>query len=199
MTKTPLYIVQTATSSEFELAIPDDELAAQFDFEANATYHDLRPLDWSDTEIALQRDRSALARHLAGESIEDFSESLSAEGPEPVFEITDDDLFLELFRARDALDMGVGGAVAALAAIGCTPFDSCNGGAFGGSHNSAYPIIRFFAPAHIFPEIAKCASMAGVELEIDPLGRVELTAGKIEPIMTFAERIVERLGPRSSE
>lgn len=194
MAKPTLIVVQNPASSDLGLAIPDDDLAADFEFEANESYHDLRPLDWSDVAIALDRDRMALAKHLAGELIED-NVVCEREVADRSYEITDDDLFLELFRARDALDAGVSSAVTALAATGCTPFTSCNGGAFGGHHSSPYPVVRFFAPAHVFPDIDACANSAGVELEIDLLGRVEVRTHKVEMMVAFAEAIIERLRP----
>ncbi len=43
------------------------------------------------------------------------------------------------------LDIGVASAVIALSAARCIPCSSCNGGAYGGSHQERHPVIAFYA------------------------------------------------------
>ena len=138
-----------------KLAWPGDEAPSEEEFEGNALYSDLRDLGWNDVAERALAERAAIAAYLAGEI------SVSETGCDDVPDSDDDfDDFAD--QGIRNVDLGVASAVAALSAVGCIPFTSCNAGSLGGAHSAPYPIVRFFAPREIAGELLDSAEEAGV-------------------------------------
>jgi hypothetical protein len=68
------------------------------------------------------------------------------------------------------LDLGIASTVICLSAARCVPFTSCNGGAFGGRHQEAYPLAAFFARSRTTEQILVSAGEADIGLENGPGG-----------------------------
>lgn len=160
------------------LAVPDVDAAAEDEFEGNAYYMDLRGFRLVDAASVLQKERSVVACWQESGVLPDLEEDDSGDDP------------------LQHLDIGVASAVVALSAAGCVPFTSCNAGAFGGAHSASFPIVRFFAPANIVDLLLTCAEEAGVGLQLDGDGCVELSAEQIADMMNFADTLVARLRAR---
>lgn len=160
------------------LAVPDVDAASQDEFEGNAYYMDLRGFRLADAASVLQRERSIVAGWQESGVLLELEEDESGDDPLP------------------HLDTGVASAVVALSVAGCVPFTSCNAGAFGGVHSAPFPIVRFFAPANVVDLLLSCAEEAGVGLQLDDDGCVELSAVQITDMMNFADTLVARLRAR---
>lgn len=181
-------IAQTASNRPIWPGDSDPDDGSEF--QGNARYNDLRALNLDEAWRAIERDRDDLAKFteqgiLPDSNLVDFDEG----GP--------DDVEQQLYRAVLSLDSGVSGVVAALAAIGCVPFSSCNGGAFGGAHAAPFPVVRFFAPGEVIDELMSCARQSAVGFEIDPGGWIEVYARRIEDMVAFAGEIFQQLATAS--
>jgi len=115
----------------------------------------------------------------------------AAEDPNDVMD--DDERDIEFAEMLGGLDPGVTGAVLCLAAVGCVPFASCNGGVFGDTHHETHPLVVFFCKAAHVDPLIDAAKAAGIGLESEE-GHVMAYAGDIRLIMKFAHAIVERKG-----
>jgi hypothetical protein len=127
------------------------ELAGRRTLAGNQLYEDLSGLSWTDVARILDLEKSLIKR------MEDSS------SPSMEMTIIEDELYEDpdgLLR----LDLGVASCVASLSAMGCIPASSCNGGAFGGHHMEAYPIVTFLAGRGIAKRILTIAENAGLGL-----------------------------------
>jgi len=164
------------------LAWPKEAEAASDSLEGNHYYDpDIRLALWENVTRALELEDIVLPRlRAAGDPAAEWierSERVAVESSD----IGDD------FFAR--LDPGVASATLALGAIGCIPFWSCNGGAFGGDHLAHEPMVRFFARAEHVARLTACAVHANVRLsQLD--GRCLLTAEDVEAMRAFASAIL---------
>ena len=86
------------------------------------------------------------------------------------------------------LDLGVASAVVALSAANCAPIASCNGGA---NHHEDYPCVTFYCPKVRLPDLLKAAELAGCGLESGGDGSAVLYADNVEPLLLFAEKLIE--------
>lgn len=169
------------------LAWPDEADAASDSLEANHHYMaDVRLAGWEDVDRVLKRESEVLpllgtAVHAEAEW-ENQSERVSAAA---------DGVADEFFSA---LDPGIASTVLALGAVGCIPFWSCNGGAFGGDHSSPVPIVRFFAKAEHIIVLAAAAEKSGAKLHQDEHGRCAVSADGVDVMRAFALALREALG-----
>lgn len=144
----------------------------------NRSYCDLRGLDWSDVAETIEEEGRLVARLVsASDMLEEY-------------EIVDEERY-EDDGAMMGLDIGVAGATAALSAAGCTPFASCNGGAFGDIHHEAYPLVAFCARTEHLPLLLPIAEAVGVGLERTGPGDLLLYARDIRQLMAFSKAMLE--------
>lgn len=140
--------------------------------------HQYRDLRWVTSEEAVR------VAELETELVERVR---SAASPEDEMNLVDD----ELYDDPDGLlglDLGVAGAVAALAAIGCIPVASCNGGAFGGWHHEDHPLVVFYAPKSLVPTLLRAAAETSTGLDNHD-GALMLYAEAVDGPMAFARII----------
>lgn len=135
----------------------------------NRDYRDLRGKSWVDVRRVLECER-----HLIGElKARGWASDEDGDGPEV-----------------EGLGLGVAAAVTALSALGCTPFTSCNGGAFGGEHEADRLIVGFYArPEH-------CQALEEVCLAVQTKlhgehGALWIKANVPEGMLDWAERLLK--------
>ncbi len=134
----------------------------------NRDYVDLRATTWAEVREALKIERGFLKRRVP-----------ALDG-------------LELLEIQD-LDIGVAGATLALAAAGCIPFTSCNGGALGGHHQEAYPLVAFYLPEPAIEAVVAAASDANVGLlQCPSSGTVHAFACRLSNMHAFAVALCAR-------
>lgn len=145
----------------------------------NRLYIDLRRLTWTEAKRVLALERQLIRKvesHANPIELEEFvAEELSAIG---------DSLY--------GLDVGVAAAVVALSAARCIPFNSCNGGAFGGHHQEVYPLVAFYTRNRSVDLIISAAEEANIGL----YGQQFLVAyaDDVRKLMDFSERLIKRSG-----
>lgn len=135
----------------------------------NRSYRDLRYLNWHSVGFYLSLEDVLLAL------IEDKRKLEAPADADDGYGETEDiaermvDEFLEDKIQSDMdlvgfLDFGLYSCVAALSACACVPVSSCNGGVFGGHHNSAHPVVAFHARATRCTLLNAAAEQAEVDL-----------------------------------
>lgn len=133
----------------------------------NRDYRDLRSTTWAKVDEILEIELHRL----------DQSESLG---------------FMDSHEI-DELDVGVAGAVLALAAAGCIPFTSCNGGALGGRHPEEYPLVAFYLPEQAVEMTVAAAEEASTGLYQDPVGgTVHVYGCQLRDLHAFARALRDR-------
>ena len=133
----------------------------------NRDYRDLRSATWAEVDEILEIELRRL----------DQSETLG---------------FMDSHEIQE-LDVGVAGAVLALAAAGCIPFTSCNGGALGGRHLEEYPLVAFYLPERSVEMILGAAEEASAGLFQDPVGgTVQVYGCELRDLHAFARALRDR-------
>jgi hypothetical protein len=169
------------------LAWPAPEDAASDSLEANHYYMpDIRLAGWGDVDAVSERENEVLALLRDAEDCE-----VEWESQRDRIIADADDLADEFFAA---LDPGIASATLSLGAVGCIPFWSCNGGAFGGEHQSPTPVVKFFAQPEHIPLLVVAADAANVTLAQDEHGRCAVSADNIDLMRAFALAMRERAG-----
>jgi hypothetical protein len=102
--------------------------------------------------------------------------------------LDDDDRDLEFAEILGGLDVGVSSAVNCLAAAGCIPFASCNGGVFGGKHHEVHPLVCFYCRDLHVPFLVWAAEQSGIGLETQE-NHVMAYTGDIRRMLEFARKI----------
>ena len=159
----------------------------------NKEYGDLRGLSWDEAREVRELENEYIVR-VERASLGFGNEPLDAE--ELFDEIFDDEELAELM----GLDMGVAATVAALSAAGFIPCTSCNGGAFGGRHHEAYPLVAFYARPEALTLLLQCAQESEVGMDND-----QGWSPDDLPIVVYADDIrkmdafAEALSKRSSD
>jgi hypothetical protein len=145
----------------------------------NRAYVDLRRMTWAEARGV---------RDLERESIERIE---SASDPEAEYAAIEDELF-ESDTGLYGLDLGIAATTIALSAAGCVPFASCNGGAFGGRHHEAYPLVVFYARSEAVSALLSAAEEAKIGLD----GGQWLTAyaDDVRKMVRFADALCTRSG-----
>ncbi len=145
--------------------------------EGNQDYSDLRALSAIDLQAVLREEERWLTRIRLGEAPSDVEEVLTnvrGSAFEPVEELW-------------GLDLGVASAVVALSCLGACPVSSCNGGAFGHSHQAKYPYISFFLYEASLERLLLIAEHARCGLTaLDGLGHLY---GPVDNLMMFAREV----------
>lgn len=161
------------------LAWPEEADAASDSLEANHYYMaDVRHARWEDVDSVLMRESEVLPLLSAAGDAEAEWESQSERISGAAVGVAD-----EFFSS---LDPGIASATLALGAVGCIPFWSCNGGAFGGDHSSTVPVVKFFAKANHVAALTAAAEESGAELDQDDDGRCSISAGSVDGMRAFA-------------
>lgn len=171
---------------------PEEEADDESGLGCNRDYQDLRHLTVDHVRLYLDLERQIIERIARGEDPEDVIDDVEANAPMP----ENPELQLE-FLLRGGLmfglDLGVASTVAALAALGCAPFSSCNGAAFGGTHVSDHPYVAFHAQPHHLPALIAAAEKADAGLGNDAIGAgaVLVYADDVETMRRFAQHLAE--------
>ncbi|WIY69045.1 hypothetical protein KB221_13305 [Aquidulcibacter paucihalophilus] len=130
----------------------------------NRDYRDLRSTTWAEVDEILEIELCRL----------DQSEVLG---------------FMDSHEIHE-LDVGVAGAAFALAAAGCIPFTSCNGGALGGRHSEEYPLVAFYLPKLSVERILWASEKANAGLFQDPVGgTVHVYGCQLRDLHAFARAL----------
>ena len=136
----------------------------------NRDYRDLRSTTWAEVDEILEIELRRL----------DQSEALG---------------FMDSHEIQE-LDVGIAGAVFALAAAGCIPFTSCNGGALGGRHLEEYPLVAFYLPKRLVELVLRAAEEANAGLFQDPVGgTVHVYGCELRDLHAFARALRDRQQP----
>jgi hypothetical protein len=139
----------------------------------NRAYADLRRLSWTDAKRAFALEGELIDRIENAEDSEAECDVIDEELNE-----SDDHLF--------GLDVGVASTVVCLSAARCVPFSSCNGGAFGGRHQEAYPLVAFFAKAQMVDLLVTAATNANIGLQNHASGCAMAYSDDIRKLRKFA-------------
>lgn len=151
----------------------------------NRQYFDLRGVGWRDAAQMI-KDEGALLVRLSSAS--DLAEEARAIEEEAEEELEKGD-----FHILWGLDVGVAAAVISLAAAGCVPFASCNGGVFGeGRHHELYPLVAFYMRARIAEQISVAAEESGAGLYMGDRGTLQVYASSPWTLHEFAKRVFDR-------
>jgi hypothetical protein len=145
----------------------------------NRAYSDLRRLSWTDAKKAFALEGELIARIENAEDSDAECDAIDDELNE-----RDDHLF--------GLDVGVASTVVCLSAAGCVPFSSCNGGAFGGRHQEAYPLVAFFAKAQMVDLLLTAATNADIGLENHASGYAMAYSDDIRKFRNFAGHLISQ-------
>lgn len=145
----------------------------------NRAYSDLRRLSWTDARKAFALEGELIARIENAEDSDAACDAIDEELNE-----SDDHLF--------GLDIGVASTVVCLSAARCVPFSSCNGGAFGGRHQEAYPLVAFFAKAQMVDLLLTAATNADIGLENHASGYAMAYSDDIRKLRNFAGYLISQ-------
>ena len=145
----------------------------------NRAYSDLRRLSWTDAKKAFALEGELIARIENAEDSDAECDAIDEELNE-----SDDHLF--------GLDVGVASTVVCLSAARCIPFSSCNGGAFGGRHQEAYPLVAFFAKAQMVDLLLTAATNADIGLENHASGYAMAYSDDIRKLRNFAGHLISQ-------
>lgn len=89
----------------------------------------------------------------------------------------------------EELELGTASAVVALSVVGCIPYTSCNGGAFGGEHVTEFLVVGFYLRPPQAPAVRAAAQSAGVVLTNDPTGGVYVVTNDPQAMVAFAVKL----------
>lgn len=150
----------------------------------NHEYIDLRGLTWREARLVLQVEAELIFRIEASGIIEP---NISATGEEGGWDEPP-----EAAETMFGLDAGVASSVVALSAARCVPVSSCNGGAFGGLHHEAHPLVAFFTRPEAVPLLLDCARAAGAGLVCQDSGNLCLYADDVRAMPLFAKAVADQ-------
>lgn len=136
----------------------------------NRDYRDLRGKTWVDVRRVLECERRLIDELKA----RGWASDENGDGPEV-----------------EGLELGVAAAVTALSALGCIPFTSCNGGAFGGDHEANRLVVGFYARPEHCPVLEEVCLAVQTKLHCQH-GALWMEAGVAEDMLRWAERGVMR-------
>jgi hypothetical protein len=164
----------------------------------NREYVDMRGLTWGDVADYLACESEALpllrGRTNAGAIFKDYLAHKYADEAFVVNEdIDEDDIDMNLLVDDwlSTLDPGVGSTVAALYALKCVPFYSCNGGAFGDVHHAEKPMVVFYANPKRRSLLNAAADAAGVFVGRSDGGCGIVDTDEIEGLPRFAAALMK--------
>lgn len=137
--------------------------------------------DWDEVEATLEWESNALQELQTISDPEELLDAVSAKDDERW------DYPIEFF-----FDMGVTSVAVAIAASGCIPFTSCNGGCFGDHHHEDYPLVGFYCRKSVLPIMISAAKEAAVGLEHSTCGAIVAYSNNIMNMLAFAKSILEK-------
>jgi hypothetical protein len=143
----------------------------------NRDYSSIGRVTWAEVNEAIEEEREAIDR-LA-----------EVDDPEFAYEEWVEACYEEPFLF--GYDLGTNALSAALAAARCLPVYSCNGGAFGGSHNDAYPLVGFFCRPAVFPFVNAAAESTSVGLEYNHANGLNAFARDVDSLIGMAAALFE--------
>jgi hypothetical protein len=139
----------------------------------NHDYRDLRGLTRGELRRAVAAESQEIERFIAdGPACEGCEDGCDACEPE-----------------FDELELGVASAVVALSVIGCIPYTSCNGGAFGGEHAADLLIVGFYLRPAQVQAVKEAGQRAGVGLTNDRNGGVYVVTNNPRAMIAFAMKL----------
>ena len=163
-----------------ELVLPSrGEAVHDSSLGCNSEYADLRGHSWAEARRVLALESELIRRIEKSPDVEAELESIEEslyESPENLY----------------GLDIGVASTVICLSAANCIPFSSCNGGAFGGLHQEAYPLVVFFAKIQTAERILGIAEGVNVGLVNRPGGCLMAYATNILSFRAFAAGLLKQ-------
>lgn len=168
------------TEAEREAAEDEGEL------DGNQHYQDLGAATWEQVKRALKTEQRLL---------QSFATARDPEAAEAAF--NEQRVLGDEEGALWWLDVGVAAPVLALNALGAHTVLSCNGGAFGNSHQRTYPSIRFYPGEARLEDLLELASEAAIGLTAED-GRGLLYAHDLKALQRFASLALERFQPMSA-
>lgn len=175
-------IIRDLASRPFAVLDPEEAErgAKDGDLDGNKAYDDLRGMTWDDVLKTLERERAVVAVLMA------------APDPDEAYEAFEVDRLSEWDAdALWGLDPGVAAATIALSAMGAIPVSSCNGGALGGEHLEAYPLVAFYVASASPDTLIACADAAQAGLALDAHGCAQLFGHTCAPLLAFASAAIE--------
>ncbi len=175
-------IIRDLASRPFAVLEPEEAERGGEDgyLAGNKAYDDLRGMTWDDVFETLVCERAVVAVLTA------------APDPDEAYETFEVDRLSEWGAdALWGLDPGVAAATIALSAMGATPISSCNGGAFGGEHLEAYPLVAFYVASASPDTLLACADAAQAGLALDAHGCAQLFGETCAPLLAFAFAAIE--------
>lgn len=151
------------------------------DLGGNRLYQDLRACSWTELSGALEREHDLILE------ISTAPDPSRAEQESKDLRDDCDDAVESLL----GLDVGVATAAFALAALGATPFMSCNAGSFGAPHQGHVPYVAFYLSDAQPQELLALATGADVGLEAEG-GILRLYGRSILDLRSFAKAVLAR-------
>jgi hypothetical protein len=151
--------------------ISEERAATEDGLNENHSYVDLRRIGFEDLRDALEFEETAFARleaeHYADHLIDELDEEWEAAYILP------------------EVDLGLGSAAAAIAALGHVPISSCRGRSSGDGHRHHNPCVLFYANTASTDMLIQIAKMIGISVS-NNLDMVELYTGDIRLMKAFA-------------
>jgi hypothetical protein len=180
--KTPL-ITQKIDIASMGLPSSTELRAARQEgfFVGNQQYQDFRGFNWQQVGQAIELEINLIDLLGQADDLEFAAEELAEEMSEEIVEGAD----------LWGLEIGVASAVLALSALGCVPVISCNAGAFGGHHPSAFPYVAFFAPVECANLLVALAHEASVGLDSIQDGMLRVFSDRDTGLLDFAKAALE--------
>jgi hypothetical protein len=175
-------IIRDLASRPFAILHPEEAERGteDGDLDGNMAYDDLRGMTWDDVLETLERERAVVAILAA------------APDPNEAYEAFEVDRLSEWGAdALWGLDPGVAAATITLSAMGAIPISSCNGGALGGEHLEAYPLVAFYVASASPDMLLACADAAQAGLVLDAHGCAQLFGQTCAPLLAFASAAIE--------
>jgi hypothetical protein len=156
---------------------PSDEELESETLGGNRDYSEVEVEDWNEVAELIEEERDIVESLYSSKDVEAAHEAwMEDEFEDPV-----------LF----GFDLGTNALTAALAAARCLPFYGCNGGAFGGDHNDAYPIVAFFCRKEVFPYIDAAAQSSNAGLEYNHAGGISVFGREVDTLLMMASSLYE--------
>lgn len=158
-----------------ELCWPTSQERRSETLGGNRSYCALSGIKWSEIPDLVGQERAVISR---------LAEAADWEAcyAEWCDECEDESLLL-------GFDLGTNALSGSLCAARCIPFYGCNGGALGGDHHDAYPLVAFFCRPAIFPFVESAASASGAGLENNHAGGINAFGRDVDALIDMAEEL----------
>ena len=151
---------------------PDEAELEDYGSAGNRLYQDMRAISWETAATLLDLEEALLSEH----------------GWDPYAarqHLSDEDIDNTLW----GLDFGVASTVFALSSAGCAPTDSCSGGS---GHTQPCPVVKFFSPSSLVPDLLAAASEARCGIVNDDDGSLLVYSATVDDLIRFARTLLSR-------